>query len=150
LKPRIFYNHVPYQCDLTCHSNFFSVAIQFIKQGIIVLGSYFNTNRDIYPAFSTSFQEAFNVLLLSLYRICGHVTFPLDNSAKLKEALNHSALSLYATSDASLKDDKATRAWIISVGNIENITDNEMNTSGAGPVDGDSCYIFSSTNYLWY
>lgn len=145
LKPRIFYHCVPYQCDHTFTSTeFYPVDIQFIKQGIIILGPYFGIILTTHTAPPQSLQEAFHALPLSLCRICGHVTFPPDNCAKLKQTLKHLANSLYSASDASLKDERAYHAWIVSAGNIENINDNDMNILGAGPVDGLSPFLSSA------
>jgi len=63
-----------------------------------------------------------NFLLMMVHQYCS-----LSN--------NYHAPALYGTSDAALKSQHSTHAWIISSGQVDDITDPEQNISVAGPVD---------------
>jgi len=50
--------------------------------------------------------------------------------------IHTSSNRLHGASDASLKDGRATHAWILSSGNTNDIEDPDLHLSGWGPVDG--------------
>ena len=78
----------------------------------------------------------------------GYPVFPADNGETLFEKLWQSNKSLFGASDASLKLNHATHAWILSSGDIQNIIDPLLNISGTGPVHGHLQYLSSSRGEL--
>jgi len=129
------YITVPYQCELSFNqSDFIPVDIHVNNRGISVLGKFPTFHQDTSTS-SSSFKEVIVSLPPSLKRICGCITLPPDDGAKLISSIETSNKTIIACSDASLKNNRAAHAWIISTGDINDITDPFMHISGSGPVD---------------
>ena len=94
---------------------------------------------------SKSLQKAFYRLPPSLRHISGNVKFPTDNGISLIQAIQQSTWrALYGSSDATLKSQCSTHAWIISSSQTDDISNRDKNISGAGPIDGLPSYLSSS------
>jgi hypothetical protein len=90
-------------------------------------------------------QDDFDRLPHAIRRICCSVKCPSDDGASILHSIQQSSCpALYSSSDAALKSQCSTHAWIISSGQVDDIMDSEQNISGAGPVDGLSPYLSSS------
>jgi len=143
-KLRIFYANIPYQSDLQfTPEEFFPVDLQYCKKGLIMIAPFVSKPiPNSPPDHPTTLQEAYQSLPLAL--ICGSITFPADNGEKLLGTISSSNNTLYSASDASVKDGRAPRAWIISSGNINDISNCNMHITGSRPVDGLPPFISSS------
>jgi len=78
-----------------------------------------------------------------------HGTLSADSKLKLIHSVQLNKIILLGASNASFKDGQSSHAWILSSGNVGDITDSTMNTSGLGPVGGLSSYIIQLQLVLW-
>jgi hypothetical protein len=79
---------------------------------------------------ATTLQDPFHRLPHSLQRIFCIVSFPPDNGTSIIQKVTRENNRLFGTRDASLKDKKATYVWIVSSGNVFDITDPNLHISG--------------------
>jgi hypothetical protein len=56
-------------------------------------------------------REAFSQLDPALQHICSNITFPHDDGLQLIKSIKSKKSSLYGSSDASLKQGRASHAW---------------------------------------
>jgi hypothetical protein len=135
------YLNVPYQCELRFNeTDFIPVDIHVNDWGISILEN-FPTFHHCTSNNTRTFKEVIESLPPSLKCICGTLTLPPDDGAKLITSLESSNKSILACNDASLKDNRAVHTWIISSGDINDITDPYMQISGSGPIDGSPQYL---------
>jgi len=124
---------------------FFPVDTHFSRDGIIVVGRFYSSNNDgpvpVPPPHSL--REAFHLLPESMRQIWGTVYIPDDDGKELKERILNKN-KLFGASDAAFKKGKASHAWILSSGDVDNISPPDLHIAGSGPVDGHS-YEMPST-----
>jgi hypothetical protein len=82
--------------------------------------------------------------LPSLQHICGVVSFPSDSGTTIIQKDTQDNNRLFGVSDTSLKEGRPTQAWILSSGNVSDITDPNLHILGSGPVDVSPPYISSA------
>jgi hypothetical protein len=102
----------------------------------------------VYPItpHAPTLQSTFESLDSSLQRICGKITFPKDNGHALIKKIDTSSNILFGSSNASLKFQKSTRAWILSSGDSDDIENPLLHITGSGPVDSyNTCTYVSLT-----
>jgi hypothetical protein len=132
------YANVPYQCRLSYNENkFIPVDVQYTKKGISIVGEFFQKadSRDL-PLSRPSLQQKFLSLHPSLQKICSKVNFPNDNGEEMMNKIVLSNNNIFGASDASLKNDRASHAWIISSGDPSDIDNPNNHISGSGLVHG--------------
>jgi hypothetical protein len=83
-----------------------------------------------------SLSETFLNLPIAIRQTCGTVHFPSDDGLSIIQKVQQAKNNLYGASDASLKDGKASHAWIISLGEIDDIEHPLHHITGSGPVHG--------------
>jgi len=66
----------------------------------------------------------------------------------LLSKIKNNSLGIFGASDASLKDDQASHAWIFSSGDIDDISDPLLHIRGSGPVHGYPPYLSSTRGEL--
>lgn len=66
-----------------------------------------------HPVPPSSLPEAFLQLDPALQQICGNITFPSDNGQGILETIKSNHLPLYGSSNASLKEGRASHAWYL-------------------------------------
>jgi len=146
-KLKATYKYVPYICELTfLPTEFCPVDVIQHKLDLSIVGHFSIPHiLDSITCPPETLQEAFEWLPHAVRQICGSVHFPSNNGASILQSIQQLPHPvLYGTSDASLKSQRSTHAWIISSGQIDDIMDPERNISGAGPVNGLSPYLSSS------
>jgi ribonuclease HI len=132
------YLQVPYICQLLYNSiDFFHVDVKEDKHGVKIVGDM----AEVHSIQTTqqppkSLAEALTHLDPSLQQICGNVIFLGDNGAGILSSGRNPYTSIYGSSDASLKDGRATHAWDMSTGQSEHLEDPTMHIKECGPVDG--------------
>ena len=132
------YNHVPYQCRVSINEDeFFPVDVQYTKKGISIVGIFFlRPTPSAMPTSEPSLQQRFLSLHPSLQRIFGQVKSPTDIRKEMLDRIISSNNNVFGASDASLKHDRASHAWIISSGDCSDIENPNIHISGSGPVYG--------------
>jgi len=137
------YLNIPYQCDIPfIESDFRPVDVFIGDQGISILGHFPLLNNSLSRDPPNNLKEAIESLPPSVQQICGTINYRPDLGKKLFHSINLCNNSILACSDASLKENHAVHAWIISSGDINDITDPMLHISGAGPVD--DCFQYLS------
>jgi hypothetical protein len=103
-----------------------------------VLGSFQINTHGAYKPFPpvSTFYSLYNNLPITLKRFCGEITLPMDGGAALMHHLQTHQTPLIGMSDASLKDGQCSHAWVLSTGNPDHISNENMSIQGAGAVDG--------------
>jgi hypothetical protein len=131
------YTNVPYQCDLPLsHDQFFPVDAAVHSHSISIVGDWPRPSPPSQDKTPNTLQSELNKLHPSLLQTLGKITFPPDNGVALIRKIDENSNKLFCSSDASLKQAKATHAWIVSSGDITDIEDPKFNISGSGPVHG--------------
>ncbi len=133
------YINVPYLSDVIFHTEDFScVDIHSHKKGLAVLGSFPPPYMSWTTTPPNSLQEYFqNSLHTSLQDICRRAVFPPDNGYKLMQTIKQSnKKKIFASSNASLRNGRSTHAWVISTGQISDLSDPNMHIRGAGSIHG--------------
>jgi hypothetical protein len=137
------YLNVPYKCSVPFNANeFFPVNVHSHSKGWSVVGKWYNSQPIIIPPIRT-LKEAFDNLHPFLKQICGKIQLPPDDDLLL-HSLTRDQQSIFGASDASLKDDRASHAWILSSGKIHDISNPLLHISGSGSVHGAPQYLSSS------
>jgi hypothetical protein len=153
-KPRssskTIYQNVPHICDEIYSSiGIFPVDSHFTKAGIYVMGCFHHeAGTSSTTDMVTSLQSAFDLLDPSLKRLCGTVSFPNDNGTSLLSKINQSWNYIFGASDASIKQQRASHAWILSSGQCDDIEDPLLHIKGSGLVDGLPSLLSSSRGEL--
>jgi hypothetical protein len=80
-------------------------------------------------------EKTYHRLPKSLWDICGKVTFPSDNGITLM-TLSSKVPNKLGANDASYHQNRATHAWMISMGHVLDIMLPNKTIFGSGPVDG--------------
>lgn len=141
--------NVPYQCSLTFNNDDFSpVETCTNPSGISIVGCWFHPTNNTAVQPPKTLMGMFNDLHPSLKQICGDIEIPPDDGAFLFSTGVANNNCLFGASDASLKDNLATHAWILSSGAVTDIEDPMMNISGAGPVHSLPYFLSSSRGEL--
>jgi hypothetical protein len=112
------------------------VDIQVLSNGIHILGRFPVTQRDPMDEEQMTLRDAYDKLPYSLKRICGDVKFLMDNRDILMSHISTANIPLFGASDASLKDGRASHAWVVSTGTATDLCSSVMHLSGSGMVDG--------------
>jgi hypothetical protein len=142
------YLNIPYQCSISFNRvDFHPVDVHYHNKGISIVGKYFKKINPEKCDQTKSLRETLKNIHPSLKEICGNITIPEDDGKMLISAIQ-SKKSLYGASDASLKNGRATHAWIISSGNINDIEHPLMHISGSGSVHGATHYLSLSRGEL--
>jgi hypothetical protein len=125
------------------------VDTHFHEKGISIVGDFPRqaSASSTIPA-SHMLKEAYQNLHPALRSICGKNSFPPDDGTLLTQTIKESNYKLFAASDASYKEGRATHAWIISTGKIADITNPWFNVHGSGPVHGLSQLLSSTRGEL--
>jgi hypothetical protein len=146
----IYYDFIPYQCDIEfTREDFTPVDIHIEPWGLIIVGKLYTSNILETPReIPDTLQKAFHLLPTSLKNICGEVHFSCDNGQELINRLSANNNKLFGASDASFHDRTASHAWIISTGNIDDICDDDLCIHGHSPVDGHAEDMSSSRGEL--
>ena len=114
------------------------VDVHFSNIGILIVGEWFHFPS---PQLSTNIQQplgmVFDNIHPSLQQTCGTIHLPPDNGESLIQQLWKNNNTIYGASDASLKNGKSSHAWIISSGNIDDISNPYNRIYGSGPVHDD-------------
>ncbi len=100
------------------------------------------------PPNIKSLSHMYNRLPTSLQRLCGAIQFPSDDGKQLIDYLTNHNLQLQGMSDASLKEDQCSHAWILTTGAPEHITDPKLHIKGSGAVDGHASDLSSARGEL--
>jgi hypothetical protein len=100
-----------------------------------------------YPNVS-NFSHLYHQLPIALQRLCGEIKLPEDGGKALIQHLQNTKKPLIGMSDASLKDNQCSHAWILSTGEPDHITYNNMSIQGVGAVDGDLTTMSSTRGEL--
>jgi hypothetical protein len=144
------YQNVPHACDVSNNDrDFFPVDTHFHEKGISIVGDFPRqaSASSTIPA-SHMLKEAHQNLHPALRSICGKISFPPDDGTLLTQTITESYHKLFAASDASYKEGRATHAWIISTGKIADITNPWFNIHGSGPVHELSQHLSSTRGEL--
>jgi hypothetical protein len=129
--------------------DFYPVEVTYNTQGLSVIGDFPCHIISPIPAqLPLSLQEMFYHLPQSSREILGSPVFKADNGETLLDKLRQSNKVILGASDASLKLNRATHAWILSSGDVQDITNPLLNISGTGPVHGHPQYLSSSRGEL--
>jgi hypothetical protein len=91
-----------------------------------------------------SLNGALSTLHPALHQTVGNAYFPTDNGLALLAKLKQKPKGLFCASDASLKDQRGSHAWVISSGDVDDLSDPLLHIHGSGPVHGLSTYLSSS------
>lgn len=131
-----------------CIDDFYPVDTHFCSHGLLVVGKFCPISRT--PSVNippTSLREAFSRLPSSIQTKCGDIHFPNDDGKAIMDrvATNN---TLFGASDASFKKGRASHAWLLSSGNVNDITDDDLHISGQGPVDGYSLDMSSGSGEI--
>jgi len=131
------YHSIPYICDLTFDTTkFYLVDTHFTTNGLQIVGKFlYEDGTEPNPRISTTLEEAFYNLPTSLQELCGSVTFPTDNGKAIIDNIPTDKC-IFCSSDASFQSTRGSHAWIISTGDISDITNSEMHVSGSDMVHG--------------
>jgi len=144
---RATYANFPYQCSIPFNEEYFlPVDVHFYIKGLSVVGKWF-TPQPKQTSRAQTLKEAFNNIHPPLKQICGKIHLPPDD-CHILGFTTRSQNSLFSASDASLKDGRATNAWILSSGKANDIMNPLMNISGSGPVHGAPQYLSSACGEL--
>jgi len=125
----------------------FAVDLSLDKDGFKVVGKIPNETNNFHNRNSNenpSLVEEFNNLPTSIRHICGNVTFPEDNGKSLMEKILQNNNIIVGASNASLKDGRATQAWILTSGYDKDLNNDLLSITGAGPVDGYNPFLSST------
>jgi len=130
---KAIYLNVPYMVDLTFDQHAFNaVDVQLSTKGLSIVGDWcgkiINQTQIHPPSLETSFLQ----LHPALRETCGTVCFPSDNGRSLMEEITNSNGNVFGASDAPLKYVRATHAWIISSGKVDDLNNPLLHISG-GP-----------------
>ncbi len=123
---------------LTEH-DFSNVDESFGTKSIIVLGeSNINSHGSVRhdSSIQNKLNQLYSALPKSLQQLCGQTHLPTDGGVKMIQNITETNSKLQCASDASLKDNNCTHAWVITTSNIEHLNDPDMHLSGYGAVDG--------------
>jgi hypothetical protein len=82
----------------------------------------------------TNFYSFYGHLPPTIQYLCGEIKMPNGGGTKLLHQLQTNDTVLVGMSDASLKEDKCSHAWILSTGNPDYITDPDLCIHGGGPL----------------
>jgi hypothetical protein len=124
------------------------VDAYFTIDGLIVSG-YAVLPIPIPPDHTdTTLESQFNHLPSSLRAICGSVVFPNDQGSALADACQQKGNILFGASDASYNHGQATHAWVMSSGNVSDLTSGNLSISGSGYVDGYAPHMSSARGEL--
>lgn len=118
--------------------SFTHIDVAHSKMGIVLLCAS-NINFHGPPDInipSTSMRHKFEHLPSALKKLCGKVSLPRVGGSSLIQYLREHNRPLIGVSDASLKDDNCSHAWILTTGDPQHIRDPLMRLSGRGTVDG--------------
>jgi hypothetical protein len=139
---RVTHLNVPYDCDISFnHIDFYPVDVHCRDCGISVISGW-NTPSLLEVAMpSPSLQQSFMSLPPALRETVGNVHFPPDNGVALLSKIKNKSIGIFDASDASLKDDQASHAWIFSSGDIDDISNPMLHVMGSGPVHGYPPYL---------
>lgn len=99
-------------------------------------------------ANNNTLQDLYDALPNSLKRLCGKIHLPPDGGAKLMEYVMTNNSPIFGASDASLKNNNCSHAWVVTSNNPEHLHDPDMIIHGAGPVDGHYKYLSSARGEL--
>jgi hypothetical protein len=109
-----------YECDLSFnHDEFYPVDVHYRDLDILIVSGW-NTPpsvENITPI--PTIQSSFMSLPIALQQTVGSVYFPPDNGVALLSKIKNKSVGIFGASDASLKDDRATHAWIFLSGDID-------------------------------
>jgi hypothetical protein len=126
------YASVPYIFN---NEDFFPVEVTYKNQGLFIVGDFPRNGMAHNPTqVPISRQDTFYHLPQSLREIVGYPIFLADNGETLFKKLRQSNKSLFGASDASLKLNRATHAWILSSGDVQDISDPLLNISGSSAI----------------
>jgi hypothetical protein len=144
---QVSYLNIPYKCSVTFDENeFLPVDVHSHSKGWSVVGKWFTSQPSIILPLRT-LKEAFDNLHPSFKQICGKIQLPPDDGVLL-HSVSRDQQSLFGASDTSLKDDRASHAWILSSGKIHDISTPLLHISGSGSVHGAPQYLSSSRGEL--
>jgi len=146
---RVTYLNVPYDCDISFnHIDFYPVDVHCHDSGISIISGWNTPPLMDMSTPSSSLQQSFMPLPLALQETVGNVHFPPDNGVALLSKIKNKSIGIFGASDASLKDDRASHAWIFTSGDIDDISDPMLHVAGSGPVHGYPPYLSSSRGEL--
>ena len=115
---------------------------------VLCLSSINTHGNNVASNAPSTLKQLFSHLPKSLQRLCGNIELPPDDGVALSKHLLTSNKPLYGAADASLKDGNTSHAWVLSTGNIEDISNPLLHISGSGPVDGHPHDMSSSRGEL--
>jgi len=84
----------------------------------------------------------------ALQETCGTIQSPPDNGCTLMNEIQNSSGRMFGVSDALLKHGRATHAWIISSGKVDDINNPLLHISRTGMVHGIPNYLSSARGEL--
>jgi len=126
----------------------FPVDIHYTKHGIQIVGRHPIRNNPLAPQSPSSIWQAILSVPLPLQQFLGNIHIPPDDGDHFMHLMQSQQWPLVAACDTSFKDRWATHSWVLSLGNITNLEDNNMNFHGSGPVDGHLAHLSSSRGKL--
>ncbi len=136
-RRKAIYLNVPCKVDLPFNPHALNaVDVQMSTKGLSIVRDWYGeitTQTQLHPP---SLDNSFLQLHPALRETCGTVRFPPDNGLSLMEEIENSNGNWFGASDASLKSGRATHAWIISSGKVDDINNPLLHISGNGPVHG--------------
>lgn len=137
-RRKAVYPNVPYICEYQYSSDLFKPVDVFLSsKGYQVISNISTANNTEQTAPKPhTLGDAFKSLPSALQRLCGTIQFPHDNGIHMIATASQQNITLFAASDASLKENRVTHAWIISTGQINDINESNLNIRGFGPVNG--------------
>jgi hypothetical protein len=147
-RSKAIYTNVPYVCELPFNpQDFYPVDVYHNLLGISIVGDWYIASLTV-PHTNSSLEEAFRNLPLAIQQTCGNIHFPSDNGEQILHQIMTLNSSLFGASDASFKNGRASHAWILSSGNIDDIVDPDCHISGSGPVHSTPQYLSSARGEL--
>jgi len=150
-RPKITYDNVPYICDVSCtYLNLWPFDTCYTKKGLIVIGRN-NINRHKHPEPTPpgTLHEIFASLPQSIRDIVGHISLPPDDGRDLLlTTTNNSKSHIFGASDTSFKAGKASHAWVLSSGSVDDLSNPLQNISRGGVVHGHPSLLSSGRGEL--
>jgi hypothetical protein len=136
--PSTTYANVPYISQITSDDpDLYPVDTYYTKYGISLRGITPNhTPVQQHTTHCTSLQQEFLSLPQSLWAICGTISFPADNGTQLIQSAATYSNTIFGASVASLKENRATHAWVLTTGCITDLCNPNISITGHGIVDG--------------
>lgn len=114
----------------------------------MIVGTFYKATGEAKHGPPTSLLHKFLSIHPSLQQIYGHVTFPKDNGNEIVCRMRQKNSIIFGCSNASLKENRASHARVISLGDIDDLSNPNLHICGHGPVHGYQPNLSSARSKL--